>query len=194
MSDRVVRYHTYARRQPSLIGKDSSGKRIPGGPYTVYQPILLVATAAVLWISKDLWSTSLMQALIVTACLALAVGWISGRIDFSGRNPFLLGAGVLNAWASNLSAPQGKIRGARLPAWKQVKVTGICDTTVLADVDQETAAELWPDPEDDAVDAASKAAQRPSSRDGAARSESTSPTPLATFLAAAGRQGQTTNE
>ena len=194
MSDRVVRYHTSARRQPSLIGKDSSGKRIPGGPYTVYQPILLVATAALLWSSKGLWSTSLMQAVIGTATVALAVGWISGRIDFSGRNPFLLGAGVLNAWASNVSAPQGKIRGARLPAWKQVKVTGICATTVLADVDEVPAADL-PDPEGDAVNAASESVQRPASRDGAARSEPTSsPTPLATFLAAAGRQGQTTNE
>ena len=33
----TIRWHTEGRRQPVLIGKDASGRRIPGGPYVVLE-------------------------------------------------------------------------------------------------------------------------------------------------------------
>ena len=34
-----IQWHTEARQQPRIIGKDSSGRKIPGGPYTIYQAV-----------------------------------------------------------------------------------------------------------------------------------------------------------
>src|SRR3954465_878622 len=95
----VVRYHTAARRQPQLIGKDPSGVPIWGAPYTLYQ-LAGLATIPIMWKTRPIWAGQLsgIAAVAVIAMSTAAVVWLLGRIDFSGRNVIYAGGALLNAW------------------------------------------------------------------------------------------------
>lgn len=106
-----VRFHTAGRKQPILLGKDSSGNRLPGGPYTVPQLVAVMVTAVVLIVSRQVWAAgqSGLFFAIVTAALCVAVGVIVGRHDFAGQNPFIIGLGVGRAWGEGMGAPAGHV-------------------------------------------------------------------------------------
>lgn len=84
----TVRYHTEGRRQPMLIGKDSAGHKIWGGPYTVYQ-LLGLLLVPLLVSTRSIWGPDLtpLAAGVTIAGLAALSVWGLGLLDFT-RNPF----------------------------------------------------------------------------------------------------------
>ena len=114
----VVKYHTAGRRQPMLIGKDAAGRRLPGGPYTVYQLIAVAAVATTMWQTRTLWATEMtgLSSLLVIGAAAIGAGFLTGRLDFSGRNPLWTLLALLEAVPVLVSARPGTVGGRPLPA------------------------------------------------------------------------------
>lgn len=136
----VVRYHTAGRRQPMLIGKDAAGRRLPGGPYTVYQVLAVAAVAAVLWNTRPIWAAGLtaLSALLVIGAAAIGAGFLTGRLDFSGRNPFWILLSLLGALRALAGARPGRVGGRSLPGGKPWKVKAFAVAAAMpAQVDHE---------------------------------------------------------
>lgn len=114
----VVRYHTAGRRQPMLIGKDAAGRRLPGGPYTVYQILAVAAVATAMWQTRTLWATEMtgLSSLLVIGAAAIGAGFLTGRLDFSGRNPLWILLALLEAAPVLACARPGTVGGRPLPA------------------------------------------------------------------------------
>lgn len=127
----VVRYHTAGRRQPMLIGKDASGRRLPGGPYTVYQILAVVIMATTLWHTTALWAPRMtsLSTLLVIGAATLGAGYLTGRVDFSGRNPLLILLSLLAATPALISTNPGRLRGRPLPASKPRQVRTLATTS-----------------------------------------------------------------
>lgn len=97
-----VRFYTEGRRQPVLVGKDASGKRIPGGPYIVWQGAGLLL-APILWATQDLWGRGWgpLPRVLTIACLCALAFWLIGRVPFGRRNPLWLAKAVGGAlWSA----------------------------------------------------------------------------------------------
>lgn len=111
----TTRWHTEGRRQPVLIGKDASGRRIPGGPYVVWQ-LAAIPLFPTLWHFRAAWAGghssfgTLVLTLAVTASVFIAIG----RVDFAGRNPLLVLAGASAALLVAHSAARGRLGGVAL--------------------------------------------------------------------------------
>lgn len=91
----TIRWHTEARRQPQIIGRDSAGKKIPGGPYTIYQ-VAGLGMLPLLGLTQPWWGAGLSPLvcwLVVIPSLTAASVWLLGKPDFS-RNPFLAAASM----------------------------------------------------------------------------------------------------
>lgn len=113
----VVRYHTAGRRQPMLIGKDASGRRLPGGPYTIYQVVAVVVVATGMWHTTSLWATQMtaISALLSIGAAAVGAGFLVGRLDLSGRNPLLILLSLLAVTPILISGHPGRVSGRALP-------------------------------------------------------------------------------
>lgn len=111
----TVRWHTEGRRQPVLIGKDASGRRIPGGPYVVWQ-LAALPLAPLLWHFRVAWAGghSSFGALILTGAITALVFVAIGRVDYAGRNPLLVLSGAIAGLVGAHSAPRGRLGGAVL--------------------------------------------------------------------------------
>lgn len=83
----VVTWHTEGRRQPSVIGKDPSGKPIPGGPYTGPQAAVAAAGGALAWITHSLWGGLFGLNGIAQAAAVLGITWYclkgGAKIDYT---------------------------------------------------------------------------------------------------------------
>lgn len=108
---RVFRFHTEGRRQPLLIGKDASGRKIPGGPYVIWQALALLVPP-LMWNTQWLWAGDIGPLPVVICILAvtLAVFYLLGRIDFGRRNPVWFVWALLTAWGGAVRA-QSRIGG-----------------------------------------------------------------------------------
>lgn len=106
-------FHTEGRRQPMLIGKDASGKKIWGGPYSVWQLLGLIVVVPLTWSTQSMWGAqwTMLGRLLVTAAVGAATVYGIGRINFAGRNPFLMAAGVTSGLIGTLTAPAGRLNG-----------------------------------------------------------------------------------
>ena len=113
----TVRWHTEGRRQPVLIGKDASGRRIPGGPYVVWQ-LAALPLAPLLWHFRVAWAGghSSFGALILTGAVTALVFVAIGRVDYAGRNPLLVLSGAIAGLVGAHRAPRGRLGGAVLRA------------------------------------------------------------------------------
>lgn len=111
----TVRWHTEGRRQPVLVGKDASGRRIPGGPYVVWQ-LAALPLAPVLWHFRAAWAGghSSLGALVLTGAVTAAVFIAIGRVDFAGRNPLLVLSGATAGLLGAHRAPRGRLGGTAL--------------------------------------------------------------------------------
>ena len=111
----TVRWHTEGRRQPVLIGKDASGRRIPGGPYVVWQ-LAALPLAPLLWHFRVAWAGghSSFGALILTGAITAVVFVAIGRVDYAGRNPLLVLSGAVAGLVGAHGAPRGRLGGAVL--------------------------------------------------------------------------------
>lgn len=110
-----AQWHTEARRQPTIIGKDAAGKPIKGGPYTLPQFVALLVTLVGSWATRQLWGGELtiLSQLIIVAALSVAAVVMTGRIDFARSNPFHVAAGAVKGAASSLVRPGGTTVTAR---------------------------------------------------------------------------------
>lgn len=97
-TSRVVRFATRGRRQSTLIGRDPSGRRIPGGPYTMWQGLTVVVAPFLLWHSRGLWliwHADGLSQIIAVAGLTVGAAWLAGRLQFS-HSPFWSAVGLLS--------------------------------------------------------------------------------------------------
>lgn len=121
---RVVRFATRGRRQATLIGRDPSGRKIWGGPYTIWQGLAAIAVPFVLWNTRGLWSgvaghPSGLGLIVTIAAVSGVIAWLVGRLVFS-HNPLWSLAGLLANYGQVLrGGPAGKTsrtdRSARRP-------------------------------------------------------------------------------
>lgn len=128
----TVSWHTEARQQPRIIGKDISGKKIPGGPYTVYQ----IAGLAVLPIglfTKPLWGADVptIAVLIMLIGITAAAVWTIGLVDWTW-SPLNIAIGWTLAVHHATSSPAGIIaeRGPASPAIRSRAATTIPASTI----------------------------------------------------------------
>ncbi|GEM_PF-370997 len=105
----AIRWHTEARQQPRLIGKDVSGKKIPGGPYTVYQVAGLAVLPIGLW-TKPLWGPAVpsLGALMMLVGTTVVAVWAIGLIDWTW-SPINTVGGWVHGAAHALNSPAGTL-------------------------------------------------------------------------------------
>jgi hypothetical protein len=110
-----VRWHTEGRRQPTLIGKDASGRRLPGGPYIVWQ-LLALPVAPLMWNTRFSWAGNLsgLAMLVVIAAATGATFYLIGRLNFAGRNPMIAAGALTAAVLLAMTAGAGKLGGSRV--------------------------------------------------------------------------------
>lgn len=110
-----IRWHTEGRRQPTLIGKDASGRKIPGGPYIVWQ-LLALPVAPLMWSARFSWAGGLsgLAMLVIIAAATAAAFYLIGRLDFAGRNPILAAGALAAAVLLATTARSGKLGGSRV--------------------------------------------------------------------------------
>ncbi|OFL47345.1 hypothetical protein HMPREF2768_00005, partial [Propionibacterium sp. HMSC068C01] len=114
-----IQWHTEARQQPRIIGKDSSGRKIPGGPYTIYQVLAVggVVPAAMMGF-KIIDGGMTIRGFI----FALAAGWLAqfiiGRIDWTW-SPLAWLAGWWRVTTHAATTPAGM---THTPLWGQTKL------------------------------------------------------------------------
>ena len=114
-----IQWHTEARQQPRIIGKDSSGRRIPGGPYTIYQVLAVggVVPAAMMGF-KIIDGGMTIRGFI----FALAAGWLAqfvvGRIDWTW-SPLAWLSGWWRVTTHAATTPAGM---THTPLWGQTKL------------------------------------------------------------------------
>lgn len=79
-----IQWHTEARQQPRIIGKDSSGRKIPGGPYTIYQVIAVIVVVPLIAFLAKITAGHITISGVI---FALAAGWFAvflvGRVDWT---------------------------------------------------------------------------------------------------------------
>ncbi|SKF61629.1 Uncharacterised protein [Mycobacteroides abscessus subsp. abscessus] len=116
----AVRWHTEGRRQPQIIGRDSAGKKIPGGPYTIYQ-VAGLAMLPLLGSTQQWWGAGLSPLVcwlvIIPSVTALSV-WLLGMPDFS-RNPLLAVGPTATLMATSLllARPRTPTKANQVIVW-----------------------------------------------------------------------------
>lgn len=127
----VARFYTRSRRFPKFIGRLHDGTKIPGGPYTLTQGIVLAIVLIGALLTQRMWGTgSPLVDFPLAIAFSWAAAWGAGRIPATRRN-------MLNVLAGGLSAmtkpATGKYRGTtmkiRPPHYAGGKTT-IADTIV----------------------------------------------------------------
>ena len=133
-------WYTKGRRIPTLIGKDVSGRRIPGGPYTGLQAVTAAAVPALLWSTRSLWAADMAGLAMIAVLIGLTVGAVKlvGKVDFASRNPLLMLAGYLR----QITGPAaGTLAGRKLAELKPHRVACAIEVT-HASLDDLPAADL----------------------------------------------------
>lgn len=127
MTDQPVLWPKEGRSQPIMIGRDSAGRPIPGGPYTIYQLGAVLITVLVGLATKDIWGDSQPEIgrLVFIAAAAVIAGFAAARIDFTHHNPVWSLLGAIRGAVSSIVNPVGTRTkpAARLigSAWKPEK-------------------------------------------------------------------------
>lgn len=121
-------WYTKGRRIPTLIGKDVSGRRIPGGPYTGFQAVTAGVVPAVLWSTRGFWAANLAGLAMITVIACLTVGAVKlvGKVDFASRNPLLLFGSYLRQTGRPMS---GTLAGRKLAEPRPHRIAGEIDVT-----------------------------------------------------------------
>jgi hypothetical protein len=114
-------WYTKGRRIPTIIGKDVSGRRIPGGPYTGLQAVTAAAVPALLWWTRGLWAADMVGLAMFAVLVGVTVAAVKlvGKVDFASRNPLLLLAGYLRQTSRPVA---GTLAGRKLTEPKPHRV------------------------------------------------------------------------
>ncbi len=149
-------WYTKGRRIPTIIGKDVSGRRIPGGPYTGLQAVTAAAVPALLWTTRGLWAADMaglaMFAVLIGATVAAVK--LVGKVDFASRNPLLL----LASYVHQTGRPTaGTLAGRKLAEPKPHRVTAPVQVAHLEPVPVPVVADAvdvsrMVDPVDDVIE------------------------------------------
>ena len=131
-------WYTKGRRIPTLIGKDVSGRRIPGGPYTGLQAVTAAAVPALLWSTRGLWAADMAGLAMVAVLVGVTVAAVKlvGKVDFASRNPLLLLGGYLRQTSRPAA---GTLAGRRLTEPKPHRVACTIEVTHTSLVDRSAA-------------------------------------------------------
>lgn len=123
-------WYTKGRRLPTLIGKDVSGRRIPGGPYTGMQAVTAAAVPALLWWTRGLWAADLAGLAMFVVLAGVTVGSVKlvGKVDFASRNPLLLLGGYLRQTGRPAS---GTLAGRKLTEPRPHRVAAVVEAAHL---------------------------------------------------------------
>jgi hypothetical protein len=115
-------WYTKGRRIPTIIGKDVSGRRIPGGPYTGLQAVTAAAVPALLWSTRSLWAADMAGLAMFAVLVGVTVAAVKlvGKVDFASRNPLLLLASYVRQTGRSTS---GTLGGRKLTEPKPHRVT-----------------------------------------------------------------------
>lgn len=132
----VWAWYTKGRRLPTLIGKDVSGNRIPGGPYTGLQAVTVLVVPSVAWWSRGLWAADMAGLMMLGTIVLVAVAAVKlvGKADFASRNPLLL----LRSYLREMVRPAGGLLGGKKVA--EARPHRVRDTAETADLPPTVAA------------------------------------------------------
>ena len=83
----VARFYTRSRRFPKFIGRLHDGTKIPGGPYTLTQGVVMAIVLVVALMTQSVWGTgSPIVDIPVAAFVSWGAAWGAGRIPATRRN------------------------------------------------------------------------------------------------------------
>ena len=93
----------------------------------MYQVIAVAAVATAMWKTRALWAAEMtgLSSLLVIGAAAVGAGFVTGRLDFSGRNPLWILWSLLAAAPVLISARPGQLAGRSLSASKPQKVRAL---------------------------------------------------------------------
>lgn len=92
----VGRFYTSARRFQQRLGAWPDGSKIPGGPYTYTQVVVMVGVLILGWATMGMWgSGSPVGSFIMLVIVAYGAGLLVGRMPKARRNILgLAGSGL----------------------------------------------------------------------------------------------------
>lgn len=148
-------FATEGRRQPTLIGKDVSGRRLPGGPYTLWQGVAAVVVLVSAWSGRGLWAGESSPIAVALSCAVLGglAGFVAGFIDPSKRNIGLQLTGWVPAFCravrpNGAALPRGVPRPRRTapsPAVHVISLPGPVTTAPMTPLAAPTPADAQVD-------------------------------------------------
>ncbi|MDT0187015.1 hypothetical protein Q9S36_43210 [Microbacterium sp. ARD31] len=108
----VARFYTRSRRFPKFIGRLHDGTKIPGGPYTLTQGVVMAIVLVVALMTQSVWGTgSPIVDIPVAAFVSWGAAWGAGRIPATRRN--LLS--IITSGMSAMTRPAaGRYRGVTM--------------------------------------------------------------------------------
>ena len=133
-------WYTKGRRIPTLIGKDVSGRRIPGGPYTGLQAVTAAAVPALLWSTRSLWAAEMAGLAMFAVLVGVTVAAVKlvGKVDFASRNPLLLLGGYLRQTGRPAA---GTLAGRKVAEPKPHRSTGTVNVAHILATELPTATQ-----------------------------------------------------
>lgn len=118
----VARFFTRSRRFRKFLGRLPDGTKLPGGPYTIPQGLVLAVVLIVACVTQGLWGTGTAFVDFPLAfAFAWAAAWGAGRIPMTRRNLFSVITGGMTAM---LRTSAGSFRGAPLRIRPPHQATG----------------------------------------------------------------------
>lgn len=134
----VGRCYTKARRHPTVVGRWPGGGRMPGGPYTVQQLVVMGASFGLLYVTRGLWGVFWVVDVVVLVVVPFALGMVVRRIHVDGRSPLAVAASLAVAcmapgqgrMAGRPLQTAGRARswvGASTVSWRQPAVRSLSD-------------------------------------------------------------------
>lgn len=121
----IGRCYTRARRHPVMIGRWPGGRgRIWGGPYTIPQLVVLVASLVLLLVTRAVWAHFGLLNFVIVLGVPYGLSLLVRHVQVEGRNPLSVVASsvglLFRPSGGRLGGrPLGKARGRR-------PVIGVC--------------------------------------------------------------------
>lgn len=137
-------WHTEGRRQPAVLGKDPSGKRLPGGPYTGFQAGAAALVSFLLYFTKGIWGLLVdnnpiyqLGVLLIPSYFALRA---AAKLDYTNISLVWQLFGGIKAAARSLYRPCIILSttGEPLGHGKKREWDGDCRTLAFDDLQQPT--------------------------------------------------------
>lgn len=93
----TARFYTRARKFPKLIGRLHDGTRIPGGPYTVTQLVVLIVLTTGALLTRGIWGSTILVDLVISLAIGVGGAFAISILPAQQRNLLSVAGGVLRA-------------------------------------------------------------------------------------------------